>query len=276
MNIESLRYLIALEKSESFSEAAESAHISQQGFGKAISALEKELGVRLVERGPLGATLTRPGLLCLESAKKMYAEYANLVALLPAVAAEEEGEERRIPWLATSYVSHSIIALKPDEAFDRLSTQEVGFREGLQMIRENPQTPVLTAEVFPETQRELRDAGYVFEPFSGTMLGVICKSGQLDERITCLEKEAVLDLPLVMYSGKPFAAFAQDQQLCLDYRLRENPGGIRSIRFPDVRFAGVAQRPDGRRDSLRSGGGEVCALPCGLHSLCGSAAARRA
>lgn len=167
----------------------------------------------------MGATLTRPGLLCLESAKKMYAEYANLVALLPAVAAEEEGEERRIPWLATSYVSHSIIALKPDEAFDRLSTQEVGFREGLQMIRENPQTPVLTAEVFPETQRELRDAGYVFEPFSGTMLGVICKSGQLDERITCLEKEAVLDLPLVMYSGKPFAAFALE---CFGERLPQS------------------------------------------------------
>ena len=49
MNINQFRYLIALDLYHSLNAAAEYIHITPQSLGAAIKALEKELGVTLLE-----------------------------------------------------------------------------------------------------------------------------------------------------------------------------------------------------------------------------------
>ena len=61
MQIESLRYFIELARAGSFYGAAKNTFLSQQGLNKAITSLESELGVKLVERSRRGVRLTSEG-----------------------------------------------------------------------------------------------------------------------------------------------------------------------------------------------------------------------
>ena len=61
MQIKTLRYFVELAKAGSFYAAAKNLLISQQGLSKAISSLEDELGLTLVNRSSRGVRLTREG-----------------------------------------------------------------------------------------------------------------------------------------------------------------------------------------------------------------------
>src|SRR5918912_1548989 len=52
----------------SFSRAAEALSLTQPAVSQQIAALERQLGARLLERGPGGLSLTREGALLLEHA----------------------------------------------------------------------------------------------------------------------------------------------------------------------------------------------------------------
>ena len=75
MRIDHLRYFIALEDAHSFSKAAKASNISQQGFSRAIGALENNLGCKLVERGRQGSQLTSKGTDFIKHAKRIVFEY---------------------------------------------------------------------------------------------------------------------------------------------------------------------------------------------------------
>lgn len=71
MELEQLRIFAAVAKYKSFSEAARRLYISHSTTSRAVSALEKELEVRLMERDNHVIALTRPGELLLEEAAKL-------------------------------------------------------------------------------------------------------------------------------------------------------------------------------------------------------------
>src|SRR6476620_9892187 len=56
-----LRAFAAVARTGSFSRAAAATHVSQPAISKHLAALETELGLKLVTRGPGGTTLTAPG-----------------------------------------------------------------------------------------------------------------------------------------------------------------------------------------------------------------------
>lgn len=71
MNLRQLNHLIALADEGRFVAAAERVHLSQAAFSRSIQALEAHLGLRLFERGPLGATLTPAGRQLAERARQL-------------------------------------------------------------------------------------------------------------------------------------------------------------------------------------------------------------
>ena len=77
MKIEHIEYFTKMKGARSLSEAAVKAHISQQGYGKVIAALEKSLGCKLLHRDARGAQLTGAGALFMPHAEAMIAEFTR-------------------------------------------------------------------------------------------------------------------------------------------------------------------------------------------------------
>lgn len=62
MNIQQLRYVVAIANSGTFREAAEKMYVSQPSLSIAVRDLEKELGFKVFRRTSSGTFLTRRGM----------------------------------------------------------------------------------------------------------------------------------------------------------------------------------------------------------------------
>ena len=71
MNMDQLRYFLSVARHRNFTEAARAFYVTQPAITHQISALERELGVKLFLRTTRSVTLTRAGELFLEDAKRM-------------------------------------------------------------------------------------------------------------------------------------------------------------------------------------------------------------
>lgn len=86
MNIQQLRYVVAIANSGTFREAAEKMYVSQPSLSIAVRDLEKELGFKIFHRTSSGTFLTRRGMEFYEKAQELVKgfdifqnHYTNLV-----------------------------------------------------------------------------------------------------------------------------------------------------------------------------------------------------
>lgn len=82
MELRHLRYFIAVAESGSLTAAAAQLHISQPPLSVAMSRLEAELGVQLLERSHRGVEPTSAGRYLLDSASRVLGEVDDLVRML--------------------------------------------------------------------------------------------------------------------------------------------------------------------------------------------------
>ncbi|GAA4488014.1 LysR substrate-binding domain-containing protein [Gluconacetobacter asukensis] len=75
IDIRQMRYFVVLAETLHFGRAAERLHLSQPPLSRQIAALEKELGVRLLERHSRHATLTHAGRRFLADSKAVLAAF---------------------------------------------------------------------------------------------------------------------------------------------------------------------------------------------------------
>jgi DNA-binding transcriptional LysR family regulator len=73
-----LRHLVAVARSASFSIAAEEIGISQPALSRSIQAIEEDYGLRLLDRGKGGVTLTPAGKLAVARAQSLLASAGDL------------------------------------------------------------------------------------------------------------------------------------------------------------------------------------------------------
>ena len=71
MNSQQRKYVLTLVKERSFSKAAEKLYITQPSFSQYIGKIEKDLGIKLFERGTHPLKLTQAGEVYVEAAEKM-------------------------------------------------------------------------------------------------------------------------------------------------------------------------------------------------------------
>lgn len=90
MELSQLSIFAAVARHKSFSEAARRLYISHSSASRAVSALEKELGVRLVERNNHVTSLTGAGEALLEEAEKLLAAAEEAAERVKAAAEDAE------------------------------------------------------------------------------------------------------------------------------------------------------------------------------------------
>jgi DNA-binding transcriptional LysR family regulator len=91
MELRQLRYFTAVVEAGSMTAAAESLHLSQPPLSVAISKLESELGVRLLDRGPRGVEPTSAGRYLLDASSRILGEVDDMVSGLRRHAAGTAG-----------------------------------------------------------------------------------------------------------------------------------------------------------------------------------------
>ena len=79
MNIQQLRYIVAIDRFRNFARAADSCHISQPTLSAMVAKLEKELDVRLFERSNKTVKPTVAGEKIIRQAQRALMETLSLI-----------------------------------------------------------------------------------------------------------------------------------------------------------------------------------------------------
>jgi DNA-binding transcriptional LysR family regulator len=110
IDIRQMRYFVVLAETLHFGRAAERLHLTQPPLSRQIAALEKELGVRLLERHSRHATLTRAGKRFLEDARAALAAFDQACRNARLADRGELGE------LAIGFMMHAAYTVLPNLA----------------------------------------------------------------------------------------------------------------------------------------------------------------
>ncbi len=105
MNLNILRYVIAVDEEKSFTKAAQKLYVSQPSLSQSIQTLEKQMGVLLFHREKTPLELTAAGEIFLEWAKTMLHSEEKMLARISAISG---GGQRKLTIGASHYLSKSI------------------------------------------------------------------------------------------------------------------------------------------------------------------------
>lgn len=134
MQVDAFRYFIELARAGSFNKAAQRSFISQQGLNKAISTLEDELGMKLVERTHAGIALTAAGKLFLKHAQVIFDDYKNMMDDLYELSLKEgkgtENASADLVIYASTYMTAMLAGMgRFREALGNTALREVSFKD---------------------------------------------------------------------------------------------------------------------------------------------------
>jgi DNA-binding transcriptional LysR family regulator len=123
MRIEQLEYLLAVNRHGSLRQASEQMHVSQPALREAVSKLERELGVALLDRHRSGARVSQAGRDLLEPA----AEILEAVARMREAAGKQVASRRllRVGTVNAGTVTLLLPALRAFQAECPCSTVEI-------------------------------------------------------------------------------------------------------------------------------------------------------
>lgn len=120
MNLQDLRYLVAVADHRHFGRAAEACFVSQPTLSTQLKKLERELGVELIERNPRHIMLTTVGEAVVERARVVLREADNIRQIARRATDPESGSLRigLFPTLAPYLLPHVVPVLH--ERFPKL------------------------------------------------------------------------------------------------------------------------------------------------------------
>jgi DNA-binding transcriptional LysR family regulator len=202
MDLRQLRYFVAVAEERHFGRAAQRLHMSQPPLSMQIKALERELGIGLLERTSRRVALTDAGRAFLERAKIILGavEEAREVA-----RGAEQGLQGR---LEVGFISSASLSLLPPSIRlfrERFGGVELELKEltSAQQIDALYEGGIRVGLV----RLPLRAPGIRFEPVLEERLVVAMPSGHALEELERVPLQAVADLPLIFFTRQLIPGF---------------------------------------------------------------------
>src|SRR5918995_1337055 len=202
MDLRQLRYFVAVAEERHFGRAAQRLHMSQPPLSMQIKALERELGIELLERTSRRVALTDAGRAFLERAKTILGavEEAREVA-----RGAEQGTRGR---LEVGFISSATLSLLPPSIRlfrERFGGVELELKEltSAQQIDALYEGGIRVGLV----RLPLRAPGIRFEPVLEERLVVALPSGHALEALDRVSLETIADLPLIFFTRQLIPGF---------------------------------------------------------------------
>lgn len=210
MQIDTLRYFVELARVGSFYGAAKNVFISQQGLNKAISSLESELGVKLIERNSRGIRLTSAGEVLLDHAKELLLEYSDTLKDLYAQHATSGGEEARLVIHMTYYPSQvSEPFVRQMKTIHSVNLVEEPFQQVLEGARKSDGSELYLCDIYGASEQLANYPDLVFEPIIATRAGVIWNKGASLKMRDTVHREQLANVPLSVDSHREMRRLAE-------------------------------------------------------------------
>lgn len=225
MQIDSLRYFIELARVGSFYRAAKNVFISQQGLNKAVTSLESELGVKLVERENRGVRLTSSGEVFLEHAKVLLAEYSDALKDLYAEHSTSSVDDARLRIHMTYYPAQaSEPFVRSMKASDSINIIEEPFQQIIEGAMASDGSELFLCDLYGAHERAGDFPDLVFEPIATSRAGVVWR-GKLPLKIRGkIHREQIANLPLTIDSHREMMRLAE--YIMEDYPLNNIRMGV--------------------------------------------------
>jgi DNA-binding transcriptional LysR family regulator len=131
MELQQLRYFVAVVESGMFTAAARDLHVAQPSVSKQVRKLEAELGAVLLERGKAGVALTAAGTILLPWAKRVLADLDGARSEVAGLATLERGRLSvgATPSLSTVLLPRVLAAFHAEHPGITLRVVEAGSRD---------------------------------------------------------------------------------------------------------------------------------------------------
>ncbi|WP_235426999.1 LysR family transcriptional regulator [Cohnella kolymensis] len=138
-NYLSLRYFLEIASLLHFSRAAEKLHISQPGLSKQITVLEKELGVKLLNRSTRNVTLTAEGEYLYKTLSPSFENIEKTILELTQAGAVPQTTIRiaAVPSAASSIVPYLIKRLKERHPAMEFFIKETTSVQAIELVQKN-------------------------------------------------------------------------------------------------------------------------------------------
>ena len=225
MKIEHLRYFLEVGASSSFSQAARKLFISQQGLNKAITSMEAELDVRLIDRSYGGIRLTTEGVLFYAYAKGLVADYDAALDAIGADRGRHFTSRGPIELIATPYAL--VVLAMGDSGRCLASVREATFDEIVDELVNGDKDILAMLDVFSESEVHeecaklgINEGQCIIEPLLSTQLGILTNRSHPLAKYKELEPSEVADLPI---------AVIQDPTIKAVVKRLFGPEGLRNV-----------------------------------------------
>lgn len=159
MNLQQLEYIVAIDRTGSFSSAAETCHITQATLSTMVKRLEEELGLILFDRKSNPVLTTEHGKVVVELARQAISKVAEIKEVPHKMKGKVEGVLRIgvIPTIANSVLPLIMKKMMQQYPALRLEIQEITTQTILKQLRSGQidvgllSTPLGHNEDFDET-----------------------------------------------------------------------------------------------------------------------------
>lgn len=204
MNLRQLEYFMAIAEEHQITAAARRLHITQPPLSYELSSLEKELGVKLIERGPRSAELTEAGQL-------LYARAERILSLTSSATREIKSFGQGTSGTLSVGIISSSGGLLPTPSMQRLCRNYPQVR--IELHEGN------TYEVLDMLKRGEVDLGVIRTPFPEDGLNV-CLAGT--ERMVALIPRGIrcgkdpASVTIEELSGQPLVIYRRFEHLVED------------------------------------------------------------